>query len=1188
MSHSKKIFYRILVFFLFSTGHFYLRAQSFKLDTIVYKGDPAHYINLVFLGDGFQTAQLPSYLENVRKLNNYVFSISPFAEYSNFFNVFAISVPSSESGANHPGTATDESSSGNQPVLSVNTAFNSTFDYAAIHRLLVPQNFAAIYDVLNKSLPFYDQVFMLVNSTYYGGSGSPNLATSSLNISSFDVLVHEIGHSFGNLADEYYAGDNYAGEAVNMTQESNPALVKWKDWIGVDGVGVYQHCCGGNSAQWYKPHQSCKMQMLSSPFCAVCKERIIEKIYDLVPSLSSFEPPAQNTIDYCAAPVTFKLNVNKPIPNTLKITWRLNGTVVASNIDSLFISAGQLNSNSNTLSAIVIDTTPMVRAQSHYINHSDTVTWNISNPVKIPNVTAAGPTTFCEGKSVTLRSDALSGNQWYKDGVPVTDSIAATFVARESGSYIVKTKVNDCESGASNAVNVIRISNPSPVVSASSTSLCMGQSVVLTTTAGAGNIYQWKKDNINVPAATGPNYSASVPGVYSVFVITPEGCSATSSGVTVTTGLPPLATIAAAGPTTFCAGKSVLLKATVGSGYTYQWRKSGVVLVGATSSDYVAGTNGVFTVQVTNAGGCSATSAAINVTVNPVPTATVAAGGPLTFCAGKSVLLKATLGAGYSYQWKKGGVKLQGQTSSNFTATETGIYSVEVNNASGCSLVSSSFNVAVNSLPLATITPNGPSTFCSGKNVILRANTGTGYTHQWKRGGANIAGATAFTYTATTTGTYTVIVTNASGCFVVSPATTVVINPLPIATITPVGSLTFCVGKNVLLRANTGTAYTYQWKKAGINVADNGAQANYAASVSGIYSVAVTNTYGCSVSSAGVTVSVNNAPLATIAAAGPTTFCAGKNVLLKAIAGTGYTYKWRRLGVILAGQTLSTYLADATGVYSVEVTNVAGCSTVSAGIAVTSTPAPTATLVAAGPTTFCAGKTVLLKAIVGTGYTYQWKKDGNNIPAQTSSTLTANATGLYTVVVTNAQGCPTASAGINVTVNPAPLGTITATGPLTFPQGGNVVLNASMGTGYTYQWKRDGVPINGATTSNYSATLGGSYTVVITNSNLCQASTQPVQVTVTSERAITKSTTYLNVYPNPVYRDGYLTIEGSLSDADKGILVTISDVTGRMIHSRFLKPGEKKLRIPGASGVYMVEIRWGPIERRVFRIIKIE
>ena len=181
------------------------------------------------------------------------------------------------------------------------------------------------------------------------------------------------------------------------------------------------------------------------------------------------------------------------------------------------------------------------------------------------------------------------------------------------------------------------------------------------------------------------------------------------------------------------------------------------------------------------------------------------------------------------------------QTSSNFTATETGVYSVEVTNASGCSLISSSFNVVVNSLPIATITPNGPLTFCSGKNVILRANTGTGYTYQWKRGGTNIAGANGFTYTATTTGFYNVEVTNPSGCSVTSPATTVVVNPLPIATIAPSGPLTFCTGKNVLLRANTGTAYTYQWKKAGFNVVDNGTQANYTASVSGVYSVMVTN-----------------------------------------------------------------------------------------------------------------------------------------------------------------------------------------------------------------------------------------------------------------------------------------------------------------------------------------------------------
>jgi hypothetical protein len=87
---------------------------------------------------------------------------------------------------------------------------------------------------------------------------------------------------------------------------------------------------------------------------------------------------------------------------------------------------------------------------------------------------------------------------------------------------------------------------------------------------------------------------------------------------------------------------------------------------------------------------------------------------------------------GYTYQWKNNGLKLEGQTSSNFTATATGIYSVEVTNATGCSATSTSLNVLVNTIPVATITPNGPLTFCSGKNVILRASTGSGYLYHGK------------------------------------------------------------------------------------------------------------------------------------------------------------------------------------------------------------------------------------------------------------------------------------------------------------------------------------------------------------------------------------------------------------------------------------------------------------------------
>ena len=729
------------------------------------------------------------------------------------------------------------------------------------------------------------------------------------------------------------------------------------------------------------------------------------------------------------------------------------------------------------------------------------------------------------------------------------------------------------------------------VTAAGPLTICNGQSVQLHTNTGVGYSYQWKRAGVNIAGAVQSNYTASVAGYYTVVVTDFAGSSATSDVAIVTIVNAPLATVAAAGPLTFCTGKKVLLKAITGTGYTYQWRKAGVNIDNATQSNYTATVAGNYSVVVTNATGCSTTSATLNVAVNAVPLATVAAASSLTFCEGKTVQLKAIAGAGYTYQWKRGGADIAGAISSNYNAATTGIYTVIVTNATGCSAISSALNVVVKPLPLATITPVGPTTFCSDKNVMLKANTGTNYTYQWIRGATPIPGAVQSNYTATLPGQYTVIVTNASGCSVTSAGVPVTVNPLPLATITPAGSLTFCAGQNVILKANTGTNYTYQWKKAGINIPD-ATQVNYTATASGLYSVVVTNAAGCPVISAGVTVTVNNIPLATVAAASSTSFCAGKSVLLKAINGTGYTYQWKKNGINIPQETTSNYTATATGMYSVVVTNATGCSTTSTGINVAVTMAPLATVAIAGPTTFCEGKNVLLKAIIGTGYTYQWKKNGVNIPAQTQSNYTATTTGVYTVAVTNAEGCSTLSADINITVTPAPAAIITANGPLTFPQGGNVVLNIPAAAGNSYQWKKDGVNIIDATSESYAATAGGSYTVVVTNTGGCQSISQPAVVTVTQSRPITKTLNgkedFVKVYPNPLYRNDYLNIDRSISSTDQGMLVTIYDMAGRKISSQVLTGYDKTIRIKGASGTYMVECRWGLNKRKIFRVIKIE
>src|SRR5690606_4255792 len=143
----------------------------------------------------------------------YFFGVSPFAEYRNYFNVFAIQVISEESGADHPATATDVS----EPVFpaaNVNTHFNSSFNFGGFYRPRVHLNASSTHMAVTHFFPPTDHRLMLVNIHEAGGSDGLN-ATSSINVTGYEIALHEVAHSFADLADEYYAGDIYAAEKAN-------------------------------------------------------------------------------------------------------------------------------------------------------------------------------------------------------------------------------------------------------------------------------------------------------------------------------------------------------------------------------------------------------------------------------------------------------------------------------------------------------------------------------------------------------------------------------------------------------------------------------------------------------------------------------------------------------------------------------------------------------------------------------------------------------------------------------------------------------------------------------------------------------------------------------------------------------------------------------------------------------------
>jgi hypothetical protein len=188
--------------------------------------------------------------------------------------------------------------------------------------------------------------------------------------------MHELEHGFAGVMDEYWAGDQYAGEWLNMTRQTDPKQVKWKNWYGVNQIGIYQHCCGGNSAQWYRPHQNCKMRYLGSPFCSVCIQATVEKIHSLTTPVESYFP-LSNDITDTVYPLKFKLTLIAPTPNTLKRNWLLNDAAFKQNIDSVSINENNLLAGTNTLKAIIEDTTQFLRIDNHSKVHISTVLWLI-------------------------------------------------------------------------------------------------------------------------------------------------------------------------------------------------------------------------------------------------------------------------------------------------------------------------------------------------------------------------------------------------------------------------------------------------------------------------------------------------------------------------------------------------------------------------------------------------------------------------------------------------------------------------------------------------------------------------------------------------------------------------------------------------------------------------------------------
>lgn len=261
---------------------------SFKTSKVYYSGDPTKKLDIVFLPEGYAANEMEKFRKDVERFKGYLLECSPYKENKDKINIWSVEAPSEESGTDIPGEH-----------IFKKTILNSSFYTFDVERYLMTLDVKSVRDLAG-CVP-YDQIIILVNTSKYGGGGVfnyYNVVTSDNQYSDY-VLVHEFGHGFGGLGDEYWTSDvavsDYYPAGIEPPEPNLTTLVnfesKWKNLVGKNTpiptpnseeyknvIGVFEG--GGYVAKGvYRPMLDCTMKSKTyNNFCVVCKNALIEML----------------------------------------------------------------------------------------------------------------------------------------------------------------------------------------------------------------------------------------------------------------------------------------------------------------------------------------------------------------------------------------------------------------------------------------------------------------------------------------------------------------------------------------------------------------------------------------------------------------------------------------------------------------------------------------------------------------------------------------------------------------------------------------------------------------------------------------------------------------------------------------------------------------------------------------------
>jgi large repetitive protein len=712
----------------------------------------------------------------------------------------------------------------------------------------------------------------------------------------------------------------------------------------------------------------------------------------------------------------------------------------------------------------------------------------ITQPAILTVATSTTSNVSCNGdNNGSANATTGGGTSPYRYSWNPSGEITASATGLSAGNYTVTiTDANGCTKTSTATITQPTGLNAS--VATTSNASCNGDANGSASVVANGGTspyrYSW-----NPSSQTSANATGLSAGNYNVVVTDANGCTVTSAVTTITQPFALSASATATSNVSCNGNNNGSATVTVSGGtspYRYIWNPSS-----QTSASVTGLSAGNYNVVVTDANGCTVTSSTLTITQPNVLSATAATIANVSCNGNNNGSASVSVNGGtspYNYLWNP-----SGQTTATVNGLGTGVYTITVTDANGCTASSVATTTQPAILTVATATTSNVS--CNGDNngsVSVIANGGTSpYRYSWNPSSQTSANATGLS-----AGNYSVTITDANGC--TQAATATITQPAGLnATVTTVSNVS-CNGNNngsVNVVANGGTSpYNYLWNPSGITTA------NATGLSAGNYKVVVTDANGCTLTSSTATITQPSA-LSAIANTLSNVSCNGNNNASADVVVNGgtppYNYLWNP-----SGQTYTTVVGLGTGVYTITVTDANGCT--ASSTATISQPATLTATAATATNVSCNGDANGSASVSVNGgtspYNYLW-----NPSRQTTASATGFSAGNYTVTVTDANGC-TISSTATIT-QPATLNASATTLSNVSCNGdangsANVVANGGTSP-YNYLWNPSGI-----TTANATGLSAGSYNVTVTDANGCTLTSSTV--TITQPFALSASTNTLS------------------------------------------------------------------------------